>query len=162
MSSQPLSKLERVPLREAWRHEAGEFTPWLSEPDNLDTLAQALGISELELVAVEHWVGDFKLDLLCTDGDQQVIVENQLADTDHKHLCQILTYASGAATGGDGSRAATNCKSITMSRNLYTANQIVENSLIRLIAVQELAFSSITRLIYLLCVGEPTEGVNSP
>jgi len=90
-----LSKLERVPLREAWKHEAGDFTPWLSESDNLDTLAQALGISELVLVAAEHWVGDFKLDLLCTDGDEQVIIENQLADTDHKHLGQILTYAAG-------------------------------------------------------------------
>ena len=90
-----LSKLERVPLRQAWKHEAGDFTPWLSEADNLDTLAQVLGISELVLVAAEHWVGDFKLDILCTDGDQQVIIENQLADTDHKHLGQILTYAAG-------------------------------------------------------------------
>jgi hypothetical protein len=47
------------------------------------------------LVATEHWVGDFKLDLLCTNGDQQVIIENQLADTDHRHLGQILTYAAG-------------------------------------------------------------------
>ena len=87
--------MERVPLRQAWKHEAGDFTPWLSEADNLDTLAQVLGISELVLVAAEHWVGDFKLDILCTDGDQQVIIENQLADTDHKHLGQILTYAAG-------------------------------------------------------------------
>jgi hypothetical protein len=90
-----LSKLERVPLRQAWKHEAGDFTPWLAEADNLDTLAQVLGIGELVLVAAEHWVGDFKLDILCTDGDQQVIIENQLADTDHKHLGQILTYAAG-------------------------------------------------------------------
>jgi hypothetical protein len=27
----PLSKLERVPLREAWRHEANDFTPWLAD-----------------------------------------------------------------------------------------------------------------------------------
>jgi len=33
-----LSKLQRVPLREAWRHEAGEFTPWLAEPENLNEL----------------------------------------------------------------------------------------------------------------------------
>lgn len=90
-----LSKLERVPLREAWKHEANDFTPWLAERDNLDALAQALGISELELVATEHWVGDFKLDILCTDGDQQVVIENQLAETDHKHLGQILAYAAG-------------------------------------------------------------------
>ena len=69
-----LSKLERVPLREAWKHEAGDFTPWLAEQENLNTLAEALGLSELELVATEHWVGDFKLDILCTDGDGPVIV----------------------------------------------------------------------------------------
>ncbi len=91
----PLSKLERVPLREAWKHEAGDFTPWLAQADNLDALAQAIGVSELELASTEQRVGDFKLDLLCTDGDQQVIIENQLAETDHKHLGQILAYAAG-------------------------------------------------------------------
>lgn len=34
--AKPLSKLERVPLREAWKHEAGDFTPWLAEAANLD------------------------------------------------------------------------------------------------------------------------------
>lgn len=90
-----LSKLERVPLREAWKHEASDFTPWLAETDNLNTLADALGISELVLVATEHWVGDFKLDILCTDGDEQVIIENQLEKTDHSHLGQIIAYAAG-------------------------------------------------------------------
>ena len=94
-TTKPLSKLERAPLREAWKHEAGDFTPWLAEAGNLDALARALGLSELEAVATEHWVGDFKLDILCTDGDQQVIIENQLAETDHRHLGQILTYAAG-------------------------------------------------------------------
>lgn len=90
-----LSKLERVPLREAWKHEAGEFTPWLAESDNLNALADALGVSELILVATEHWVGDFKLDILCTDGDDQVIIENQLEETNHKHLGQIIAYSAG-------------------------------------------------------------------
>jgi len=94
-SSSPLGKLKRVPLREAWRHEAAEFTPWLAEDDNLQALAEALGLSELELVATEHLVGDYKLDILCTDGDQQVVIENQLEETDHKHLGQILAYAAG-------------------------------------------------------------------
>lgn len=92
-----LSKLERVSLREAWKHEAGEFTPWLAEAENLNALADALGVSELVLVATEHWVGDFKLDILCTDGDEQVIIENQLDETDHKHLGQILAYAGVGA-----------------------------------------------------------------
>ncbi len=90
-----LSKLERVLLREAWKHEAGDFTPWLAESDNLNMLADALGLSELVLVAIEHWVGDFKLDILCTDGDEQVIIENQLEETNHKHLGQIISYAAG-------------------------------------------------------------------
>jgi hypothetical protein len=85
-SPPPLSKLERVPLREAWNQEASNFTPWLAEDNNLQALAEALGFSELELVASEHLVGDFKLDILCTDGDQQVVIEKQLEQTDHKHL----------------------------------------------------------------------------
>ncbi len=90
-----MSKLERVALREGWKHEAGELTPWLAESENLNALADALGVSELVRVATEHWVGDFKLDILCTDGDEQVVVENQLDETDHKHLGQILAYAAG-------------------------------------------------------------------
>jgi len=90
-----LSKLERVPLRMAWKYEALEFTPWLAEPENLVELAEALSLSELELVATEHPVGDFKVDVLCTDGEDQVIIENQLEKTDHIHLGQILAYAAG-------------------------------------------------------------------
>jgi hypothetical protein len=90
-----LGTLSRVPLRTAWQHEANEFTPWLSKADNLNALADALGLSELVCVATEHWVGDFKLDILCTDGDDKVIIENQLEETDHKHLGQILAYAAG-------------------------------------------------------------------
>ena len=90
-----LSKLDRVPLREAWKHEANDFTPWLAQADNLNMLADSLGLSELVYVASEHWVGDFKLDILCTDGDDQVIIENQLEETNHKHLGQILAYAAG-------------------------------------------------------------------
>jgi hypothetical protein len=114
-----LSKLERVPLlREAWKYEAGDFTPWLAEADNLDALAQALGLSELEAVATEQYVGDFKLDILCTDGGQRVIIENQLAETDHKHLGQILAYAAGVGAHG----------------NAYTEDQLVEQPAIGLFA----------------------------
>lgn len=90
-----LSKLVRVPLREAWKREDQDFTPWLAETDNLNALADALGVSELVLVATEHWVGDFKLDILCTDGDEQVIIENQLEKTNHTHLGQLIAYAAG-------------------------------------------------------------------
>jgi hypothetical protein len=97
MTTKPhfLGSLQRVPLREAWRHEASDFTPWLAEPENLGLLAEALGIDDLEPVGIEQWVGEFKVDILATAGDEQVIIENQLAKTDHNHLGQIITYAAG-------------------------------------------------------------------
>jgi hypothetical protein len=90
-----LGKLERISLRKAWAHEAGEFTPWLAQADNLTLLAESLGLNELELAGIEHPVGDFKVDILCSDDGGKVIIENQLAKTDHTHLGQILTYAAG-------------------------------------------------------------------
>lgn len=90
-----LSKLERVALRKAWKHEANDFTPWLAQSENLSLLAEALSLSELELVATEYPIGDFKLDILCADGDEQVIIENQLEKTNHTHLGQIIAYAAG-------------------------------------------------------------------
>lgn len=91
----PLGKLERISLRKAWAHEAGEFTPWLAQSDNLTLLAESLGLNELELVGTEHPVGDFKVDILCSDNGGKVIIENQLEKTNHTHLGQILTYAAG-------------------------------------------------------------------
>lgn len=90
-----LARLERLTLRAAWKHEAGEFTAWLAQDENLQLLADALGLPELALVATEHPVGDFKVDILCTDDTGEVIIENQLEKTNHTHLGQIITYAAG-------------------------------------------------------------------
>ena len=90
-----LGKLSKVPLRKAWQHEAIDFTPWLAEEDNLNLLAEELALSELVLTATEHPVGDFKVDILCSNGDEPVIIENQMAGTDHDHLGKIITYAAG-------------------------------------------------------------------
>jgi hypothetical protein len=90
-----LSKLNKVALRQAWEHEALHFTPWLAEPENLQTLADTLDLGDLELIQTEYPIGDFSLDILCQDDDGKVIIENQLEKTDHTHLGQIITYASG-------------------------------------------------------------------
>lgn len=95
MSKKNLGKIESVPIREAWSNEASDFTPWLAQEDNLNTLAESLGISELVLEKTEYYVGDFKLDVLCTDGDEKVVIENQLEKTNHDHLGKILVYAAG-------------------------------------------------------------------
>ena len=95
-----LSKIEEVDLQEIWSHEAREFTPWLAKEENLSQLGEALRL-DLELQEQESSVGTFKLDLLAHDRDssQPVIIENQLTETDHTHLGQILTYAAGHDAG---------------------------------------------------------------
>ena len=87
-------KLKRIPLREIWKHEASEFTPWLGK--NIERLGEALNL-QLELTQREAPVGEFSLDLLATDLNttRTVIIENQLNPTDHTHLGQLLTYAAG-------------------------------------------------------------------
>lgn len=89
-----LSRLAEVPLRDVWRHEAHDFTLWMLQ--NADVLSEALGM-DLQLSQAERRVGGFALDLIGTDAatNAVVIVENQLEQTDHSHLGQLLTYAGG-------------------------------------------------------------------
>ncbi len=88
--------------REVLPHEALDFTPWLAE--NLDLLAETLGLDDLSLVKREWDVESFSLDLLAVgsdaDGEVSVVIENQYGSTDHRHLGQLLTYAAHAASGG--------------------------------------------------------------
>lgn len=95
-SPNALGRLKRVELRDIWTSEATDFTPWLARPENLAVLAETLAI-DLELEAQEKAVGPFRADILCKDmgTDAWVLVENQLERTDHTHLGQLLTYASG-------------------------------------------------------------------
>lgn len=92
-----LSKINLIPLRDCWDNEATDFTPWLAEEENISLLADALGLTELEVKAQEEHVGPFRADILCKDpsNDKLVLIENQLEKTDHSHLGQILTYAAG-------------------------------------------------------------------
>ncbi len=39
-----LSRLTKVQLREAWPHEASDFTSWLAEEENLQLLSDEIGI----------------------------------------------------------------------------------------------------------------------
>lgn len=91
---QTLGRLSRIDAREVWTHEAHDFTPWLH--DNIELLGEALGF-DIEATGREVSVGDFSVDIVgrTTPGGRPVIVENQLAPTDHSHLGQLLTYASG-------------------------------------------------------------------
>ena len=95
-----LSKISKVDLRDCWKNEATDFTPWLATEENIALLADAIGMNELEVKAQEEHVGPFRADILCVDPgtDKLVLIENQLEKTDHNHLGQILTYAAGLDT----------------------------------------------------------------
>ncbi|MCT7500206.1 hypothetical protein N5S76_10490 [Aliarcobacter cryaerophilus] len=58
-----LGKLEKVPLREAWKHEALDFTNWLAEDVNLQLLSDAIGI-DIAFLQTEASVGKFSVDIL--------------------------------------------------------------------------------------------------
>jgi len=92
----PLGKLENVELRDYWKDEAKEFTPWLAEDDNINLLGETIGM-ELEVQEQEAKVGTFSADILCKDitTDRCVVIENQLEKTDHDHLGKVITYCSG-------------------------------------------------------------------
>ena len=91
-----LGVLNKVDLRDIWNTEASDFTPWLAKEENLNLLGDTIGI-DIEFEAQEKNVGPFRADILCKDtaDNTWVLIENQLASTDHNHLGQILTYAAG-------------------------------------------------------------------
>ena len=95
MEEPGLGYIEKVELREAWPHEAADFTPWLAE--HISKLGDALGL-ELELQLQEAPIGTFSLDLLARESEtnRTVIIENQLEPTNHDHLGKLLTYAGGS------------------------------------------------------------------
>lgn len=96
MTSPKLGRMEKIELRDVWKTEAGDFTPWLAGEENLALLGDTIGL-ELELEAQEKEVGPFRADILCRDtvDGHWVLIENQLEKTDHIHLGQLLTYAAG-------------------------------------------------------------------
>lgn len=85
-----IGKLQRVSLREVWKHEAYDFTQWLQE--NIDVLNTALGLNLIN-VDREQSAGSFSIDLVAEDeGGARVIIENQLEKSNHDHLGKLITY----------------------------------------------------------------------
>ena len=88
-----VGRIKKVHLRDVWKHEAKDFTPWLLE--NPDVLGDALNI-EVEFSQSEQQVGPYAVDIIGKDltHDSVLIVENQLEKTNHTHLGQLITYAA--------------------------------------------------------------------
>lgn len=85
-----IQKITRIPLRDAFRHEAYDFTKWLQE--NLDVLNDCIDLT-LTTAEREASAGDFSVDLVAEDeAGNKVIIENQLEKSNHDHLGKLLTY----------------------------------------------------------------------
>lgn len=87
-----IGRLQKVKLRDIWPREDTDFTNWLNE--NLHILGETIGLdlgdSETE---VSFNDSDFRVDIrTITKDGEDVIIENQLEQTNHKHLGQIMTY----------------------------------------------------------------------
>lgn len=90
-----LHTLEKVNLREIWKHEAHNFTQWLALEDNIGLLLDEIGVTA-ENIVTEDSAGKFNVDITADEvgTGKKIVIENQLEKTDHSHLGQLLTYAS--------------------------------------------------------------------
>lgn len=92
MGISSIGRLERVALREVWKHEAYDFTQWLQ--NNLDVLSDSL---DMNLISAEREqaAGAFSIDLVAEEETGgTVIIENQLEKSNHDHLGKLITYLS--------------------------------------------------------------------
>jgi hypothetical protein len=93
-----IGRLERVALREVWKHEAHDFTRWLE--DNIDVLNEALRLN-LQNIERERAAGAFSVDLVAEDDNgAKIIIENQLEKSNHDHLGKVLTYLAAMKARG--------------------------------------------------------------
>ena len=85
-----IGKIQRLSLRDVWKHEAFDFTKWLE--GNVDALADVLGVP-LSNIEREQDAGDFSVDLVAENqSGEAVVIENQLEKSNHEHLGKLLTY----------------------------------------------------------------------
>jgi hypothetical protein len=85
-----IQKITRIPLRDAFKHEAYDFTKWLQQ--NLDVLNDCIDLT-LTNADREAGAGEFSVDLVAEDeSGNKVIIENQLEKSNHDHLGKLITY----------------------------------------------------------------------
>lgn len=94
-----IAPLAWADIRTVLPTESAHFTPWLG--DNLELLADVLGLEGLELVDIEDGVDELRLDIRAVGEDAAgttfaVAIENQYGRTDHDHLGKLITYAAHA------------------------------------------------------------------
>jgi len=87
-------------LSVAWKGEATDFTPLLSE--RLDQLGESLGVDLASIGQTEvTTAGGRRIDIVAGDSEGAVfVIENQYGKADHDHLTRGLAYAVAAHAKG--------------------------------------------------------------
>lgn len=92
-------QLEAQDVREYWRNEEEDFTPWLERQLNTEGTSDLEDVLELdvEVIQREKSVGRYSVDIYAetVDDGRGIIIENQLNTSDHDHLGKALAYAAG-------------------------------------------------------------------
>lgn len=96
MQTTEFGRLTEINVRDLWPHEQYDFSNWLAKSENIELLNDILGLTLVD-IDKEVYVGAYRCDLVAKDETTglRIIIENQLETSDHNHLGQIITYASG-------------------------------------------------------------------
>ena len=86
-----VSKLTKVKIKDIWKTEDSDFTPWLVE--NIVRLNEDIGFN-IQDPQKENRLENFIVDIVGEDNEGKVIIENQYNKSDHDHLGKLLTYLS--------------------------------------------------------------------
>jgi len=86
-----VSRLKKQKIRDIWKTEDRDFTPWLVQ--NIALLNEDLGLN-IQDPESEKKLDTFKVDIVAEDEQGKVIIENQFEKSDHDHLGKLLTYIS--------------------------------------------------------------------
>lgn len=86
-----VSKLTKVKIKDIWKTEDRDFTPWLVE--NIARLNEDIGF-DIQDPQKENRLENFIVDIVGEDDEGKVIIENQYNRSDHDHLGKLLTYLS--------------------------------------------------------------------
>ena len=95
-----IGKIQRLPLREVWRHEAHDFTTWLQ--DNLDVLSDVLDLN-LTNAEREQPAGAFSVDLVAEDEAGDPVVIEKLLEWVRRGTSSL--FPRGAVRLDTGSKA---------------------------------------------------------
>lgn len=91
-----INSLKPLSLREVWPDETKDFTPWLA--DHLHLLGDKLNLAFESIKREVTLPGAGRVDIFARQvgTDANVVIENQLGQSDDSHCLRLLGYAANA------------------------------------------------------------------